>query len=57
MTNMNAIDLESIEQHDLRHILTCFREMGASDADLILEKQKLLEDSQYCQEWLRVIGF
>ena len=54
---MNAIDLESIEQHDLRHILTCFREMGASDADLILEKQKLLEDSQYCQEWLRVIGF
>ena len=49
--------IESVEQHDVRHILICFQHMGATEEQLIEEHQKLLSDSKYCQKWLKTTDF
>jgi len=51
------VNIESIEEHDLRHILTCFREMGATEEQIVEEYKNLVNDSKYCHQWLRATGF
>lgn len=43
--------------HDVMHILLAFEAMQASTAELEAERDRLLNDRSYCDEWCRATGF
>lgn len=42
---------------DICHVLVCFEQMGASVEELEKECQRLIQDSKYCDSWLKATGF
>ena len=43
--------------HDVQHVLRCFADMGASEAELEQECESLLNDLDYCMSWCKATGF
>lgn len=43
--------------HDVTHVLICFEQMGASASELEAERNRLLSDRSYCDDWCRATGF
>jgi len=42
---------------DVYHVLLCFAQMGASPEELEQERQRLIQDVEYCKSWCKATGF
>lgn len=51
------LQLKTIERIDIQYLLACFRDMGADNEQIEAEYQKLLDDVNYCDNWLKSTGF